>query len=366
MRYSFDSIAFCGGGGRGAYQIGVWKAMTEYGCLDHVRAVSGTSIGALNAVLFALGDYELAKEKWLSLGIQDVFSPNTGDSDGLFSRKGTERLLRELDLNRLKSSPFQVFVNVCNTKRLQTESIRLNDLSGEEMIAVLLASSSIPVIFGTETLDGVKYIDGVWFEEGNAPVAPLYRAGCRRIAVLPLEHDYSLGAKANPLRSPNFQVLYPDAELTLFTPFEYLGGPLSGTCNFSQWAIRRKMIAGYRDAKKILSDEDIYIVKNNYMKINAHIAKKMRTLFQSAAEIETFIQNAVFPNPNLDMQTVGGAVFYTDIVSLFGWKVQQHNVVGLKSHYRILDPQNVRRAWMLDPDDLIRELETYECAGKFV
>ncbi|WP_319559640.1 patatin-like phospholipase family protein [Marispirochaeta sp.] len=37
-----------GGGGRGAYEIGVWRALRELGIGFH--AVAGTSVGALNAV----------------------------------------------------------------------------------------------------------------------------------------------------------------------------------------------------------------------------------------------------------------------------------------------------------------------------
>ena len=50
-----DSYALClgGGGGKGAYQLGVYRALAEYGLMDKVTAISGTSIGAINALLFA-------------------------------------------------------------------------------------------------------------------------------------------------------------------------------------------------------------------------------------------------------------------------------------------------------------------------
>jgi len=46
-------LAFVGGGGKGAYQIGVWKALCETGLDKQVQAVSGTSVGALNAAMFS-------------------------------------------------------------------------------------------------------------------------------------------------------------------------------------------------------------------------------------------------------------------------------------------------------------------------
>ena len=53
-------LAFSGGGGKGPYQIGVWRAMQELGLADSINAVSGTSVGALNAVLFAQKDLKKA------------------------------------------------------------------------------------------------------------------------------------------------------------------------------------------------------------------------------------------------------------------------------------------------------------------
>jgi NTE family protein len=50
-------LVFSGGGGKGAYEIGVWKAFKEYGIDKYVCAVSGTSVGALNAALFATTPY---------------------------------------------------------------------------------------------------------------------------------------------------------------------------------------------------------------------------------------------------------------------------------------------------------------------
>ena len=49
-----------GGGGKGSYQIGVWRAIRELGLEKWITAVSGTSVGALNAALFAKGDFEKA------------------------------------------------------------------------------------------------------------------------------------------------------------------------------------------------------------------------------------------------------------------------------------------------------------------
>ena len=44
-------IVFSGGGGKGGYEIGVWKYFRKIGLDKYVRVVSGTSVGALNTPL---------------------------------------------------------------------------------------------------------------------------------------------------------------------------------------------------------------------------------------------------------------------------------------------------------------------------
>ncbi|OYO51117.1 hypothetical protein CG709_20055, partial [Lachnotalea glycerini] len=52
-------IVLEGGGAKGAYQIGAWKAFEEVGV--KVNAVAGTSVGALNAAMICMGDYKKAE-----------------------------------------------------------------------------------------------------------------------------------------------------------------------------------------------------------------------------------------------------------------------------------------------------------------
>lgn len=64
-------LVLAGGGGKGAYEIGAWKALRERKDLK-ISAVSGTSVGALNAALFCTGDFEMAENIWTKQIDQDV------------------------------------------------------------------------------------------------------------------------------------------------------------------------------------------------------------------------------------------------------------------------------------------------------
>lgn len=59
--------------------------------------------------------------------------------------------------------------------------------------------------------------------------------------------------------------------------------------------------------------------------------------------------------PNIPMPTMGGEFFWDNLVSERGWRVQRNTVFG---NCRILDPNNVRRAWgsMESMEDLFRRL----------
>lgn len=46
--------------------------------------------------------------------------------------------------------------------------------------------------------------------------------------------------------------------------------------------------------------------------------------------------------PNINFPTMGGKVFWNDLAEENGWRVQKNNITG---HCRILDNNNIRRAW---------------------
>lgn len=70
------ALVLSGGGAKGAYEVGVWQALHEAGLAGDVAAVSGTSIGAVNAALFSSWpDPKGAETLWLE-NLGKVFVPN--------------------------------------------------------------------------------------------------------------------------------------------------------------------------------------------------------------------------------------------------------------------------------------------------
>jgi len=64
-------LVLSGGGGKGAYQIGCWRAFQRLGI--RFSAVAGSSVGALNAALIAEGDLRKATEFWSNISRGKVF-----------------------------------------------------------------------------------------------------------------------------------------------------------------------------------------------------------------------------------------------------------------------------------------------------
>ncbi len=282
-------LVLAGGGGKGSYEIGVWKYLHEIGLDQYVRAVSGTSVGALNAALFVGGSYELAERLWLTINRDKILTPRKISSediaswlvangfqvavpiamglgkavsgvivgtekmaqamlmkmrgDHMFSRDGIIDMISEgLCCNKLQTSDIPCYVTCVRCQGLEIERFKLNEYSEDEIITLLLASSAIPVIFENEQFRGVKYCDGgIPVVGDNVPVKPVYDTGVENIIVVHLSQDTTIDKEA-----------FPDARIIEIVPREDLGNALTGTLDFSPEGASYRLRLGYEDAKKAM------------------------------------------------------------------------------------------------------------------
>ncbi|HCJ56403.1 MAG TPA: patatin, partial [Clostridiaceae bacterium] len=68
-----------GGGAKGSYEIGVWKALRELEI--PLIGVAGTSVGALNGAMVVQGDYDKAFDLWTTISVETVISMNKAISE---------------------------------------------------------------------------------------------------------------------------------------------------------------------------------------------------------------------------------------------------------------------------------------------
>ena len=109
-------LVLSGGGGKGAYQIGVLRALKEEGKLDAVSAVAGTSIGAVNAVLFAQDDYDRAYQTWddINMGVLfDLDPAMIAQGKIYFSRDEMNKLMNQyIDYDKITACPMDIYCGV--------------------------------------------------------------------------------------------------------------------------------------------------------------------------------------------------------------------------------------------------------------
>ncbi|GHU63256.1 hypothetical protein FACS189418_6190 [Clostridia bacterium] len=248
------ALVFGGGGGKGAYQIGVWKALKEAQIENRIEAISGASVGALNAVLFGIGDYDLAMSIWSSISPAQFLSWNFSKEKvdkkinvSLFSRSGLSDLLENhLPSTQLKQAKKWIYANASKKNQhneWETTYFSLNHRSKEEICQILLASSAIPYIYQPIPIQGDYYQDGGLTDD--LPVYPLYQMGYRHFIVVSLTQKERIPP-----------ALFPEAQFIEIFPQESIGEIWDGVLDFSPKSAKTRMEIGYENAQEILQNEN--------------------------------------------------------------------------------------------------------------
>ena len=198
---SETALVLGGGGAKGAYQIGVIDALEEMGIT--CGSVYGTSIGALNAAMYAQGRMDEARELWNSLTMRDLITQEDAalaeEAEGMFdspdrllefishhaSRKGINtapmmQLIRRCaDENMLRKSGVRFGLTATRFPKLTLCEKRLEAMEEGTLCDWLLASASVFPAFPMKKIGEERYIDGGFSD--NVPVDMAIRAGARHI-----------------------------------------------------------------------------------------------------------------------------------------------------------------------------------------
>lgn len=60
-------LVLAGGGAKGAYEAGVFKALWELDIIRRVSVVSGTSIGTINGLMLSMNDGNVMDKSWSNI-----------------------------------------------------------------------------------------------------------------------------------------------------------------------------------------------------------------------------------------------------------------------------------------------------------
>lgn len=253
-----------GGGAKGAYQIGAWKALREEGV--KIKGIAGASVGSLNGALICMDDLDRAEEIWKNIDYSQVMSVSNETMEALKKKDFKSLNLQELiakGFQLVKDGGFDItplkdlIANVVGDEARIVDSDRelysvtysvsdrkelVVDLRKGEMGTVkdMLLASAYFLAFKNEKLGGKRYMDGGGFN--NVPLDVLIDHGYEDIIVIRI---YGWGAdKERVVKIPDGTKVYHIA------PRQDLGGILE----FDKKQARKNLTLGYYDAKRFLYD----------------------------------------------------------------------------------------------------------------
>ena len=247
------ALVFGGGGSRGIYEIGAWKAAEEAGFAPDM--VFGTSIGALNAALAAQGGAEEAHGVWKSMDGARIFRTREDREVAVTRMVSRKRdilpfLLENVQNLNIDTAPFEAFLRehireariraggivmgctVTSVPAIALKRVYLRDMEEGKLVDWLLASSAAFPVFPLRQIGQETYMDGGFSD--NLPVGMAVESGAEEIVCVdvhpqPKHYDMSF--------LPNTRWIYPGSEV-------------GGFLDFSEEALARMYRQGYCDGRR--------------------------------------------------------------------------------------------------------------------
>ncbi|MBQ7938616.1 MAG: patatin-like phospholipase family protein [Oscillospiraceae bacterium] len=186
------AIVLAGGGAKGSYQFGFWRAIRELG-IDF-QIVTGSSVGALNGALFASGLYDSGLEMWNNITTGDIVTTAPSQISQVMDTEGIvaslknifgdlsesavnikmdpfplEKLIAKyLDEKLLRESDVEFGLMVSEYPNMKARAVRLSEIPYGMLSDYLLASSTVYPSMEPRDIAGIKYVDGGYSD--NFPV----------------------------------------------------------------------------------------------------------------------------------------------------------------------------------------------------
>lgn len=277
------AVVLAGGGARGAYQIGVWKAMLD--CEIDIGAVYGVSVGAINGAMMAVGDFKTAKDLWQKIEKDNVMNID-GAADrilagefsfrnlldaatGFYNNGGIDvspleaLLRRHIDEDTVRSSGIDFGLAAFSVTDIEQKLYDIEDIPQGQLVDYILASANFP-LFQRKFINGEEFIDGGIYK--NMIINMVDSSKFNKAIVVAL--DFYAPEDILDLLSGYSKY---DFELQIITPGIELGSIL----DFNPEKARKLMRIGYLDGLKAsgkLSGTKYYIygkdtIKNMYLQL---------------------------------------------------------------------------------------------------
>ena len=291
-------LVLAGGGTKGAYQVGVWKALKE---LDiTISAIAGTSIGAINAAFMIQGSTEKLEQMYYNIDVDDVIDTDVeiSQSKNIFSISNIAKIARDfirlkgfnneplrnllqqnLDIERLYNSDIDFGMVTYSIKDHKPNEVFKGDIEKEDFIKYLLASACFP-IYKAQKIGENTYMDGGLYD--NMPINMLIKKGYKRFIAVDISGP---GLKRS--------LINKDIYIKLIRPNESIGGIF----DFDRERIKRNIELGYLDTMKAfckLQGRRYYFKTNDFCKMLRKFSIQTIEGLEIAANLYDMDENTIY------------------------------------------------------------------------
>lgn len=288
-------LVLAGGGVKGSYHIGVWRALKEMGI--EIDVVVGTSIGSVNGALFAMGAYETAEKLWTEITIDKIVNIEA-QSDNLFDIKNMMAIANEFYKNNgIDVTPFKKLLNeVVDEEKIRGSSVDFGlvthsltdhkeeakfkaDIPEGQLVEYILASACLPG-FKSQRIDDKEYIDGA--VSNNMPVDMLIERGIKNIIAVDVG---GIGIVKSVNTTGINLITIKCSENVL------------GTMDFNSENIAKNIKMGYYDCYKTLGrlmGDKYYFNSNDYCIARSRYSEEIMQGLEYAADVFKINKLAVY------------------------------------------------------------------------
>jgi len=180
MNNGKKALVLSGGGSRGAYQIGAWRALEELGM--RFDMVVGVSVGALNGAMVAQKEQVLAEHLWRQLETDDIFDVSSTAKFEDFAAEmikqggagshGLQTVVAQyIDDAQIRASDIDFGLHTIELPSLKSHYLWKDDIPEGKIGDFVIASASAFPMVQSYRIDGKDYIDG-----GYDNVMPIHMA----------------------------------------------------------------------------------------------------------------------------------------------------------------------------------------------
>ena len=164
------ALVLSGGGSKGSYQLGVWKALKKLRIKYDI--ITGTSSGALNGALMTQNTYRKAEKIWNELNMKVLFGEDIDEVNNkkdLFKMYGKqiknggmditelEKLIADtLDTNKFYKSRIRYGLVAVNLSEFRAEELTKDIIPEDKLKDYLVASASCYPAFKKKDIEGLK------------------------------------------------------------------------------------------------------------------------------------------------------------------------------------------------------------------